>query len=197
MTTTHFHDRADFEGRAESPTIDELVLAAKENDRAAFGQLVKRFGRTVYATALRRLGNSVDAEELAQEVFLVAMQKIGQLETPAAFGGWLRSITHRLAINRCVRRRPLLAAAPDTLEATSEPGQSPLDALLAGERREQVRAGLARLRTMDRDTLEAFYVFDRSLAEMSVEFEAPVGTIKRRLHVARKRLAKELETTCA
>jgi RNA polymerase sigma-70 factor (ECF subfamily) len=41
-------------------------------------------------------------------------------------------------------------------------------------------------------TLEAFYVQGHSLVEMAAEFDAPVGTIKRRLHVARKRLAEEL-----
>ena len=47
--------------------------------------------------------------------------------------------------------------------------------------------------TLDRSTLVAFYIQGQSLVEMSDEFSAPVGTIKRRLHVARKRLAKELE----
>jgi RNA polymerase sigma-70 factor (ECF subfamily) len=46
---------------------------------------------------------------------------------------------------------------------------------------------------MDRETLEAFYFEGSSLLEMSRKFDTPVGTIKRRLHVARKRLAKELE----
>lgn len=85
-----------------------------------------------------------------------------QRPAPPAFGGWLRSITHRLAINRCVRRKPLLAAAPETLDAARQPGPSPLDALLAGETRERAPAGLDRLRAIDRDTLEAFYLFDRS-----------------------------------
>ncbi len=47
--------------------------------------------------------------------------------------------------------------------------------------------------SLDRSTLVAFYLNGRSLLEMSDDFAAPVGTIKRRLHVARKRLAKELE----
>ena len=46
---------------------------------------------------------------------------------------------------------------------------------------------------VDRSTLVAFYLEGQSLIEMSDEFSAPIGTIKRRLHVARKRLAKELE----
>ncbi|HYW80125.1 MAG TPA: sigma factor-like helix-turn-helix DNA-binding protein, partial [Thermoguttaceae bacterium] len=51
-----------------------------------------------------------------------------------------------------------------------------------------------RLRAMDRDTLVAFYFHGRSLIEMSEKFDSPVGTIKRRLHTARKRLAEELES---
>ena len=50
-----------------------------------------------------------------------------------------------------------------------------------------------RLGKLDRNTLVAFYIHGQSLIEMSDEFAAPIGTIKRRLHVARKRLAKELE----
>jgi RNA polymerase sigma-70 factor (ECF subfamily) len=50
---------------------------------------------------------------------------------------------------------------------------------------------------LDRHTLEAFYFRGQSLAEMSRAFAAPVGTIKRRLHVARKRLAAQLEAAAA
>ena len=66
-------------------------------------------------------------------------------------------------------------------------------ALLVRERNEQVHQGLRRLRAVDRQTLTAFYVEGSSLREMSQQFASPVGTIKRRLHVARKRLARELE----
>ncbi|MEE2706570.1 MAG: ECF-type sigma factor, partial [Planctomycetota bacterium] len=72
----------------------------------------------------------------------------------------------------------------------------PLDNVLQRERAEEVRAGLGRLRVLDRKTLEACYVKGQSLIEMSDAFESPSGTIKRRLHVARKRLAQELENPC-
>ena len=58
------------------------------------------------------------------------------------------------------------------------------------ERQEEVRDGLRQLGEMDRQTLEAFYFSGQSLIEMADSYDAPVGTIKRRLHVARKRLAK-------
>jgi RNA polymerase sigma-70 factor (ECF subfamily) len=173
-----------------SPLV-ELVLRAQEGDREALGQLMVRYEGAVYAIALRRLNNHAEAEELCQEVFVQAMEKIDQLRQPECFGGWIRSIAKRMAINRAVRRSPLLSSQPDELESCTEE-RTPLGNVLATEERSQVRAGLKRLRKLDRQTLEAFYVQGRSLAEMSDAFESPVGTIKRRLHVARKRLAREL-----
>jgi RNA polymerase sigma-70 factor (ECF subfamily) len=171
----------------------ELVLAAQGGDRLAFGELFQRFERHVFAIALRRLGDFGDAQELTQDVFIQAIRKIDQLRAPEAFGGWLRSIVHRMAINRIARREPDRPVEPETLSAVCVENETPLTAALAIEQQRQVRAGLARLGELDRQTLEAFYVRGQSLIEMSDEFDAPVGTIKRRLHVARKRLAKEVE----
>jgi RNA polymerase sigma-70 factor (ECF subfamily) len=171
----------------------DLVLAAQRGDRQAFGELFERFERTVFAIALRRLGNYNEAQELTQDVFVQAMTKLDQLREPQAFAGWLRSITHRMAINRMVRRGPAIPTEPETLEATCVEHATPLSLVLQNERKAELRDGLGRLRDLDRETLEAFYVRGQSLVEMSDEFDAPLGTIKRRLHVARKRLAKEVE----
>jgi len=61
------------------------------------------------------------------------------------------------------------------------------------EAQQRVLCRLNDLRSMDREALVAFYLEGKSLAEISHEFAVPVGTVKRRLHVARKRLAKLLE----
>ncbi len=177
----------------EKLTLIEQVRAAQAGDREAFGELVERFERSVYATALRRSGNHVEAQELTQEVFVQALRKIGQLREPECFGGWLRTIANRLAINRRTRSGPVSPTDRETLEAVCLEHQTPLANALANERQRQVRAGLDRLGELDRETLVAFYVQGQSLIEMSTAFDSPVGTIKRRLHVARKRLARELE----
>ena len=176
----------------QAMTVAELVRAAQENDRAAFGLLAERYERAVYATALRRLRNHAEAQELVHEVFVQALRKLSQLRTPECFGGWLRSITVRMAINRAARAQPALATEPATLAATCVETRTPLGDALDNERRREVRKSLRRLRPLDRETLVAFYVKGHSLVEMSDNFASPVGTIKRRLHVARKRLAKEL-----
>ena len=168
------------------------VRCAQRGDREAFGRLVVRYERAVYAIAFRRLANHAEAKELSQEVFVQALRKIRQLRDPRCFGGWLRSIARRMAINRAIRRAPLVPTAPESFEATCVELETPLVRLLAREREDQVHLGLGRLRALDRDTLVAFYLDGRSLLEMSEKFDSPVGTIKRRLHVARKRLAREL-----
>jgi len=178
--------------RIDDRELIRLVRAAQEGRREAFEELFLHFGRVVYAAALARLGNDAEAQELCQEVFMRAICKIGQLEDPLCFGGWLRSIANRMAINRAVRRRPVCSLEPERLEAGGGEEQTPLGRMLARERNEQLHLGLTRLSELDRQTLEAFYFRGRSLVQMSDEFESPVGTIKRRLHVARKRLAKEL-----
>jgi len=172
--------------------LETLVLESQTGNRAAFGRLCVRYERMVYSVALARLGNHAEAQELCQEVFMHALEKIDQLREPDCFGGWLRSMAQRMAINRAIRRHPVVTAEADTLEGSAVERHTPLDKALAGERRRQVRAGLRRLKSMDRKTLVEFYMNGRSLVEMSDQFESPVGTIKRRLHVARKRLAKEL-----
>jgi RNA polymerase sigma-70 factor (ECF subfamily) len=173
-------------------TIAELVQAAQLGDRDAQTALYERYHGSALALAYRKLGNWDEAEELTQEVFIHAFDRIDQLRVPEAFGGWLRQIVRRMAINHMTRRRVAVGMDHDVLEAIAVKVSTPLDELLDGECCEQVRGGLERLGDIDRQTLEAFYLGGYSLIEMAEQFEAPLGTIKRRLHVARKRLAREM-----
>ncbi len=176
----------------EDDELAQLVCAAQQDDRQAFGELVTRYQRAVYAVAYRRLSNHAEAQELCQEVFMQALRKIDQLRDPRCFGSWVCSIASRMAINRALRRAPTVSAETDVFDSACAVNETPLGTMLARERQSQVRSGLKRLRAMDRETLEAFYFRGSSLVEMSEQFDSPVGTIKRRLHVARKRLAQEL-----
>uniref|UniRef100_A0A7C4LP52 Sigma-70 family RNA polymerase sigma factor n=1 Tax=Schlesneria paludicola TaxID=360056 RepID=A0A7C4LP52_9PLAN len=170
----------------------DLVRAAQAGNRDAFGLLVRRFEPGVFGTAVRRLRNRTEAAELTQDVFVQAFRKLGQLREPQRFAGWLKRITIRLAINRAVRRPPEFAHDPALLGSRNCPKATPLDALLTGERADQLRVGLRRLRELDRKTLLAFYFEGQSLVEMSDRFSSPIGTIKRRLHTARIRLREVL-----
>jgi len=173
--------------------ITSLVEKAQTGDREAYGQLVERFQPTVYAVALARLRNPTEAQELTQEVFLHGMKKLPQLREAAAFAGWLRQITVRMAINRLTRRGPLQKVESEVLESAEASGANPLDTLIQSEQASELYRALEQLKPVDRATLVAFYIRGRTLKQMSREFETPIGTIKRRLHVARNRLKKVMD----
>src|SRR5947209_9243049 len=177
--------------------IIALIERSRGGDRAAFGELVERFQPAVYAVALARLRDANEAIELTQEVFIHAMTKLGQLRDPHCFVGWLRQITVRMAINRVTRKAPVQGAAPEVLQNAPAAVDGPLDALIRDEARAEIWDGLDRLKPIDRATLVAFYIRGQTLVQMSREFATPVGTIKRRLHVARNRLKKQLERAAA
>jgi RNA polymerase sigma-70 factor (ECF subfamily) len=185
---------------AEGQTYSELaalVRRAQEGDRESFGRLVEQFERTVYAICLRRLSNPSEALELTQEVFLHVMRRIGQLREPERFAGWLRQVAARMAINRATRRTAPPSVEAAVLEGAAGHRDDPVESLIARERAERLWDGLSKLKVMDREALVAFYIHGHSLVEIAERLDAPLGTIKRRLHTARKRLKAELEAGAA
>ena len=177
--------------------VAELVQRAQVGERDAFGRLVEQFEPTVQAIALRRLGNVSEAMELTQEVFLHILRRIHQLREPERFAGWLRQVAVRMAINRATRRVAPSTVDTGVLEGAYERALQPLDELITRERAERLWAAMRRLKTLDRESLVAFYIRGLSLVEMAGELDVPLGTIKRRLHTARKRLRLELEASVA
>jgi RNA polymerase sigma-70 factor (ECF subfamily) len=173
------------------------VVRAQKGDREAFGRLAEQFQRTVYAVCLGRLGNPSEALELTQEVFLHALRRIDQLREPERFAGWVRQIAVRLAINRATRRVAFPSVDTQVLEGASGQHDDPLDELIARERARRLWEGLDRLKALDREALVAFYIQGQSLIEIAERLGIPIGTIKRRLHVARKRLKTELQASAA
>jgi RNA polymerase sigma-70 factor, ECF subfamily len=177
--------------------VAELVQRAQDGDRGAFGRLVEQFQPTVHAIALRRLGNASEAMELTQEVFLHILRRIHQLREPERFAGWLRQVAVRMAINRATRRVAPSTVDVGVLEGAYERALQPVDELITRERAERLWVALRRLKTLDRESLVAFYIRGLSLVEMAGELDVPLGTVKRRLHIARKRLRLELESSVA
>lgn len=173
--------------------VERLVRLAQAGDRNAFGELFERFRGRVLALARQRHRDPLEAEELLQEVFLHALRKLSQLREPACFGAWLRRITVRVSINRAVRRSPIPSTDPDILAAvTADDTASPHDDAVQAEQRRNIHSAVARLRPLDRQALVAFYLKGKPLAQIAGELDVPLGTVKRRLHTARKRLKESL-----
>lgn len=174
-----------------------LVRRAQAGDREAFGELVEQFQRTVHAICLRRLGNPSEALELTQEVFLHVLRRLDQLREPERFAGWLRQVAVRMAINRGTRRNLPPSVETSVLEGAGEQREAPLDELISRERAHRLWEALERLKPIDREALVAFYIHGHSLIEIADQLCVPVGTVKRRLHTARKRLKAELQASVA
>ncbi|MBU6385366.1 MAG: RNA polymerase sigma factor [Pirellula sp.] len=178
-------------------SIAELVQAALAGDRDAFGELFQRHEKQIFAVAYRRLSDRDEADELVQDVFIQAWRKLGQLSQAEAFAGWLRQITVRMAINRGTRRAKLAFIDQEILEATAQTQQDVESALVREETRKRLHEQLAQLKELDRATLVAYYIDQQSMIQMAEHFGAPVGTIKRRLHTARQRLAEACQDLAA
>jgi RNA polymerase sigma-70 factor (ECF subfamily) len=175
--------------------VAALVRRAQAGDREAFGRLVEQFQRTVYAICLRRLGNPSEAIEMTQEVFLHVMRRLDQLREPERFAGWLRQVAVRMAINRATRRVAPASVETVVLEGASEHRDDPLAELITRERAQRLWEAIGRLKALDREALLAFYIQGQSLIEIAEQLDVPIGTVKRRLHTARKRLKAELEAS--
>lgn len=103
-----------------SPSDDQLVVLAGRGDGSAFRALVERHQEKVYALALHLLRDPADAEEVVQETFLAALEKLPTFRGDAAFSTWLHRVAANAALMRLRRRR----RSPDG------PAELPLEELL-------------------------------------------------------------------
>jgi len=104
-----------------------LVRAARDGDRAAFGELYRRYGRMVHGLLLARVPRA-EVDDLAQDVFLFALRKLDTLRDEAAFGGWLAMIARNRAMDYH-RRAPEVAALPEEMSEGRRPEAEALAAL--------------------------------------------------------------------
>ena len=93
-----------------------LVRAAQGGDRSAFGQLYAGFARMVHGILLSRVPRA-EVDDLVQDVFLTAMQRLASLRDTAAFGGWLAAIARNRATDH-LRRTPVTTELPESLSTT-------------------------------------------------------------------------------
>jgi len=100
-----------------APTeIPRLVRDAQRGDREAFAQLYQRFTRMVHGIVLSRIGRA-DVDDVVQDVFVTALDRLGDLREPAAFGGWLAAIARHRAVDHGRRTVVTAALAADAVSA--------------------------------------------------------------------------------
>jgi RNA polymerase sigma-70 factor, ECF subfamily len=99
--------------------IARLVRGAQRGDRVAFAELYRRFTRMVHGIVLAGASRT-DVDDLVQDVFVTALERLADLREPAAFGGWLASIARHRAVDH-TRRQPMMESLVDD---TPSPKQS-------------------------------------------------------------------------
>lgn len=152
--------------------IDD-VRAAQTGDRAAFRRLVTRYRGMALGYAAGWVGD--DAEDVVQDAFVNAFLRLSQLEDAAAFPGWLRRIVHKHC-DRRTRRKPPPALEADEASSAPNPGGL-VDAV-------------DRLPAHERIVAALHYLGDEPQKDVAAFLELPLSTVKKRLHTARRRLAK-------
>ncbi len=169
--------------------ISDKELATRvaiSGDQAAFGLLVERH-QTPIRRFLRRLvaGDHSSADDLAQETFLVAFQKLHTWRGDASLSTWLHSIAYRqfLTLQRKHKRLQVMAEVP-------EQGQ---DASQAVENEIIAQHLLGLLGPEDRTCLTLAYAVGMSHAEIAEVIGQPLGSVKSRIHRAKQKLQKWLK----
>ena len=165
-----------------------LVADALANGPEAFGPIVEKYKGAVFAVALVRLRNFHDAEDLTQSTFLDAFERLDRLNDPNRLGAWLRS----LAIHRCLNFLRQKKKTEEVLQRAAVEHVLPQDQMNGAAVREQVLEALNSLSKVQRETVTLFYISGYAQEEIAGIQEVPVGTIKWRLHEARKRLKAEM-----
>ena len=182
---------------AAAPPDAELVEAALQGDRDAFGDLVLRYQDRLFNTLLRIAGSREDAADAVQDAFVQAYLKLDSFRGDSQFFTWLYRIAMNVALSRRRRRRPersLDAAKTGAGEEPMDAAAAPHDRMLAEERAQQVHSALADLGHQHRKILVLREMEGCSYEVIADILELPVGTVRSRLFRARLQLKEKLRS---
>jgi RNA polymerase sigma factor (sigma-70 family) len=165
--------------------------AALAERHAAFGELVLRFQDMAFACAYAVLSDAFLAEDVAQESFVTAWQKLTQLREPEAFPGWFK----RIVLTQCNRltRGKRLQLLP--LEHCANKATADLGPEVAAEEHELVNKVMTAIKALpdnERLVTTLFYIDGYTQVDIGEFLELPVTTVNKRLYVARQKLRKSV-----
>ncbi|MCG9129789.1 RNA polymerase sigma factor, partial [Candidatus Poribacteria bacterium] len=175
----------------------ELVKRTLEGDQQAYASLVEKYQEQIHALAWQKIGDFHIAQEITQDAFMTAYQKLNSLKSPQRFSGWLYVITTNIC-NMWHRKRK---AQLQSLEQTDpmELEEAYYTEYKTKEREEDrkenqrslVRKLLSRLKESDRTVVTLHYLAGLSCEEIGEFLGVSTNTVKSRLHRARNRLRGE------
>ena len=175
----------------------ELIQRVLDGDDTAFSALVKKYQRSVHALVWRKIGDFHIAEDITQDTFLKAYQRLSTLKKPQRFASWL----YVIAANHCStwlrKKRLWTQSLEDTSSAQLEKATysgyviAENERMTAETQREIVKKLLAKLQESERTVITLHYLGGMNYEEISEFLGVSVAAIKNRLYRARNRLKKE------
>lgn len=173
----------------EKDDIKKLVLQAAQGNKAAFGALYEETGRTVYFSCLKLLGDPQLAEDITQETYLTALQKLGTLAQPENFPAWV----NRIGINLCKMHFRNNAAPEDNseeiIEEIPDEGLVPEEYVSNDAKRKIIMDIIDTVLTEEQRRSVILYYFDMlTVPEIAEVMNCTTGTVTSRLSAARKKI---------
>ncbi|WP_455267590.1 RNA polymerase sigma factor [Ruminococcus sp.] len=173
----------------EKDDIKKLVLQAAQGNKAAFGALYEETGRTVYFSCLKLLGDPQLAEDITQETYLTALQKLGTLAQPENFPAWV----NRIGINLCKMHFRNNAAPEDNseeiIEEIPDEGLIPEEYVSNDAKRKIIMDIIDTVLTEEQRRSVILYYFDMlTVPEIAEVMNCTTGTVTSRLSAARKKI---------
>ncbi len=177
----------------DAPSDRALLVRTRRGEVEAYSELVRRFQVSVFNVCYRLLGERREAEDLAQETFIRAYQRLETFDLERPFGPWIRRVAANLCYNHLQRRetpQTILDEERELVAASPQPGPEELQE--AAWRAERLRAAILGLPGPYRAVIELRHFQDLSYAEIARELDIPLSQVKSHLFRARKSLANSL-----
>lgn len=151
-------------------------------------QIVAQHHAAVYRYAFRLSGSAADAEDLTQQVFLIAHEKLVQLRSTASARSWLFTILRNCFLKGCQKRRPIPAGSL-SMDVEKVAMEVPEEAAVSSHR---LQGALDQLPEKFRVVLTMFYYEELSYREIAEQLHVPIGTVMSRLARAKRHLRSRL-----
>jgi RNA polymerase sigma-70 factor (ECF subfamily) len=178
---------------------EQIVARAQAGDAEAFGEIVRRWERRIFALSFGMLGREEDARDATQETFLAAFRNLRGFRGEAKVSSWL----HRIAVNQCITRQRRAKVRGET--ALDDEGEadgasyfapahaSPARTAEARQRTEAVRRAVSALPPELRQVIVMKEFEELTFQEIASALELPLSTVKSRLYTALKQLQMRLK----
>lgn len=119
--------------------LEQLLISAKNGDRTAFSKIIERFYGLVVCYLMSRGNRIQDAEDLAQETFLLCFNKLNQFKNTGTFSGWLMRIARNLYIDKLRKEKGKENTVDsEILEAWATQSETPEDIIISNEQIQEI-----------------------------------------------------------